>query len=46
LVPKDKDFGLQCCPRPEQSDHSAPDQPAEIAIAATINRFAGCRQLF
>src|SRR5260370_19341345 len=31
LVPKDKDFGLQCGPRPEQSDHSAPDQPAEIA---------------
>ena len=31
LVPKNKDFGLQRSPRPEQSDDSAPDQPAEIA---------------
>ena len=31
LVPKDKDFGLQGSPRPEQPDDSAPDQPAEIA---------------
>jgi hypothetical protein len=31
LVPKDKDFGLQGSPRPEQPDDSAPDQSAEIA---------------
>jgi hypothetical protein len=31
LVPKDKDFGLQGRPRPEQPDDSAPDQSAEIA---------------
>jgi len=31
LVPKDKDFGLQGSPRPEQPDDSTPDQSAEIA---------------
>jgi hypothetical protein len=31
LVSKDKDFSLQRSPRPEQSDHDTPDQPAEIA---------------
>jgi hypothetical protein len=31
LVSKDKDLGLQCSPRPEQSKQRAPDQPAEIA---------------
>jgi hypothetical protein len=31
LVPKDKDFGFQRSPRPEQSDQGAPDQPAKIA---------------
>jgi hypothetical protein len=31
LVPKDKDFGLQGRPRPEQPDDSAPNQSAEIA---------------
>jgi hypothetical protein len=28
---KDKNFGLQSSSRPEQSDHSVPDQPEEIA---------------
>jgi hypothetical protein len=31
LMPKNKDFGLQGSPRPEQPDDSAPDQSAEIA---------------
>jgi hypothetical protein len=29
LEAKDKDFGLQCCPRPEQPGHRTPDLPAE-----------------
>src|SRR6266487_3724654 len=31
LVSKDKDFGFQRSPRPEQSDQGAPNQPAKIA---------------
>jgi hypothetical protein len=31
LVSKHKDFGFQRCPRPEQPDQGAPDQPAKIA---------------
>src|SRR5437763_1363739 len=30
-MPKHKDFGFQRRPRPEQSDHGAPEQSAEIA---------------
>jgi hypothetical protein len=30
LVSKDKDFTLQCSPRPEQANHGAQDQPEEI----------------
>ena len=30
LVSKDKDFTLQCSPRPEQANHGAQDQPVEI----------------
>jgi hypothetical protein len=31
LVSKNKDFGFQRSPRPEQPDQGAPDQPAKIA---------------
>ena len=31
LMPKDKDFGVQCRLRPEQAGHETPNQPAEIA---------------
>jgi hypothetical protein len=44
LVPKDKDFGLQGSPRPEQPDDSAPDQSAEIAHRGDYQRFEGDRQ--
>ena len=31
LMSEDEDLGFQRSPRPEQSDHGAPDQPAKIA---------------
>src|SRR5262249_27942285 len=31
LMSKDQVFGLQCCARPEESGHRAPNQSAEIA---------------
>jgi choline dehydrogenase-like flavoprotein len=36
LVSEDKDFSLQGSPRPEQSDHGTPDQPAEIVHCARL----------
>jgi hypothetical protein len=35
-VSEDKDFSLQGSPRPEQSDHGTPDQPAEIVHCAQL----------
>jgi hypothetical protein len=35
LMAKDKDFGLQCRPRPEYPGYSTPDQSAEIARLST-----------
>jgi hypothetical protein len=32
LTSKDEDFGLQCCSRPDESNHCAPDQWAEIEL--------------
>jgi hypothetical protein len=41
LVAKNEDFGLQCRPRPEQPGYSESDEPEELPIGLTINRFAG-----
>ena len=46
LMPKDEDFGLQCRPRPEQSDRRPPDQLEEIAHSNDYQPIAGDRQLF
>jgi hypothetical protein len=41
---KDEDFGLQCRPRPEQSDHRPPDQLEELAHSNDYQPIAGDRQ--
>src|SRR6516162_9819753 len=40
LMSKDEDFSLQCRARPDESNHRAPDQSAEIVHWTTISRFA------
>jgi len=45
-MPKDKDFGFQRSPRPEQPDQSAPDHLQRSLIDGIIDRFASVSQLF
>jgi hypothetical protein len=46
LVSKDKDFGFQPSPRPEQSDQDAPDQSAKIAHRERVQPIRGRGQPF